>query len=432
MSEVSFEIEWQDGDGIRGAELAATFASLRIKVDEHAVTRVFDSRAKTVRDSIYVPLYPLAEWIASNWWFLSHEFENPVKRGDPDFRLRHALGSNTEGYAFPNLVAAPSGSRIGLEWGGPPSPWTRVEFLDRGHESFDAEEFREVCADLVDTVIQRLVSLGIDGTFLQDEWAAILSADDEESTFCETAAALGWDPYNLNDSGRDQVLRLGDQLGHLRREAAPAIDATAPLEDSSAIVTALEEAKRDGLKLRALRSLLDSIKTEGSHPWEVGYDWARRARQSLGLDGQPIPDMSRLADVLGEDMGSLRRATRPLASLNRVPLVDGVVTGGQPGDVSFGLRGGGEHTRRFLFCRALAEAMSGDGDALITRVHTERQQRNRAFAAEFLAPSSGLRQRVSRSVMDREEVDDLAEEFGVSSWVIAHQIENHRIAEVSE
>lgn len=432
MPQFSFEIEWQDGDGIQGAELAATFASLRIKVDEQAVTRVFDSRAKTVRDSIYVPLYPLAEWMGSNWWFLSHEFENPVKKDDPNFRSRHALGSNTEGYAFPNLVVAPSGSRIGLEWGGPPSPRTRVEFLQRGHESFDAEQFREACSDLIDTVIRRLVSLGIDGTFLQDEWAAILSADDEEASFCETAAALGWDPYGLDDSGRDQVLRLNDQLGHLRREAVPAIDTTSPLEDSSAIVTALEEARRNGLQLGVLRSPLAFKNAEESHPWKVGYDWARQARRSLGLDGQPIPDMSRLADVLGADMGSLRRATRPLASLNGLPLVDGVVTGGEPGDVSFGLRAGGDHARRFLFCRALAEAMSGDGDALITRVQTERQQRNRAFAAEFLAPSSGLRQRVSRSVVDREEVDDLAEEYAVSSWVIAHQIENHRIAEVSE
>ena len=34
-------------------------------------------------------------------------------------------------------------------------------------------------------------------------------------------------------------------------------------------------------------------------------------------------------------------------------------------------------------------------------------------------------------MVDEEQVDDLAEEFGVSTQVIVHQIENHRIAELA-
>ncbi len=33
-------------------------------------------------------------------------------------------------------------------------------------------------------------------------------------------------------------------------------------------------------------------------------------------------------------------------------------------------------------------------------------------------------------VVDDEQVDDLAEEFGVSSQVVVHQIQNHKIAEL--
>ena len=69
-------------------------------------------------------------------------------------------------------------------------------------------------------------------------------------------------------------------------------------------------------------------------------------------------------------------------------------------------------------------------DTLITKAHSERQQRNRAFAAEFLAPESGLRQRVTRPVVDGDDIDELAAAFGVSSLVVAHQIQNHGIAEV--
>ena len=66
----------------------------------------------------------------------------------------------------------------------------------------DSGEFRETCADLIDTVIRRLASLGVDETFLQEEWDAIQSTDEAEARFCETAAGLGWDPYALDDTGK--------------------------------------------------------------------------------------------------------------------------------------------------------------------------------------------------------------------------------------
>ena len=433
MPEVRFDFDWQDGEGIEGAELSATFASLRIGVRAQPVTRVFDSRARTVRDSVYVPLYPLAEWLVANWWFLSYEFENPTKKGTLGFSRRHALGTNTDGYAFPNLVVISSGTRTRLDWGScAPSPWTRIEFLDRGQASVDREEFREVSADLIDRIIRRLVAFDIHDTFLQEEWAAIRGADEEESSFCETAAGLGWDPYELDDSKRNQVLRLADELGQLRGEAVPVMDASAPLEESSAIASALKAAKLNGLQLLNLRPLIENKGSPADSPWEVGYEFARQARRCLGLDGEPIRTLELLASALGEDVKSLERATGPVASLDRVRLVDGVVTGGEGDSVSFGLRKTGEHGRRFLFCRALAEAISSEGDALITRGHTERQQCNRAFAAEFLAPSSSLRQRISGAVVDGEELDDLAEEFGVSTRVVLHQIDNHEIAQVAE
>ncbi len=430
MAEIGFDTEWLNGDSIRGAELSATFASLRINVQGQAVTRVLDHRARTVRDFVDVPLYPLAEWLAANWWFLAYEFENAAKKEDPDFVRRHALGANTEGYAFPNLMAIPAGSRTSLTWGGAPSPWTRVEFLDQGYEFIDREAFRQTCADLIDRVVRRLAAFDVHDTFLQEEWAAIQGADDEELSFCETAAGLGWDPYDLDEARREQVFRLADELGPLCSEAVPVMDSADPLRDSSAIVSALEAAKPNSLQLRSLRTLMEDKSPSTGYPWEAGYDLARQARKHLDLDGQPIPDMQSLAEALGEDIKTLTQATLPVAPLSMVRLIDAVVTGGERGAVSFGLRRAGEDGQRFLFCRALAETISSDGDALITRAHTERQQRNRAFAAEFLAPAHSLRERVSRYVMDNEEVEYLAEEFGVSTQVIVRQIENHKIAQL--
>ena len=212
MPELSFDIDWVDAEGINGPELSATWASLRIRAGDSIVTRVLDGRAKTVRDFVYVPLYPLAEWLATNWWFLTHEMENPAKEGNPEFHRRHALRAGREGYAYPDLEMVTSGARTRLVWKRDSLRWSRVEFLDQGETWVDSDTFREACADLVDQVIRRLDAFGVNGTLLQDEWKEIQSADDEEAQFCRAAAGLGWDPYDLDEEKRSWVLDLAERL----------------------------------------------------------------------------------------------------------------------------------------------------------------------------------------------------------------------------
>jgi Zn-dependent peptidase ImmA (M78 family) len=67
---------------------------------------------------------------------------------------------------------------------------------------------------------------------------------------------------------------------------------------------------------------------------------------------------------------------------------------------------------------------------LITSSINDRQQRNRAFAAEFLAPASLIAKSVSGSPVTIAEVADIAQDFGVSPHVIEHQIKNHGIGHV--
>ena len=287
------------------------------------------------------------------------------------------------------------------------------------------------CADFIEIVTRRLVGCDIRSTFLQDEWAAIQNADDDESKFCTMSAQLGWDPYDLDASQQNQIFTLADQLGELSGEAFPVINASAPLEDSEAILEAIEAAKPNELDLPlSIPKLFGVLEGVDGRPWEAGYDLAKDIRSHLELNGQPISDTESLASALDQDIATLERATAPVEPLNRLDLVEGVVTRGSSGSDSFGLKARGAAGRRFLFCRMLVEAIYSQGDALVTKGNTERQQRNRAFAAEFLAPSTGLRARIAHPVVDDEQVDELAEEFGVSTRVILHQIENHGIAEL--
>ena len=190
MEQLEFDFDWMDAQGVNGPELAATWASLCIRIGSSVVTHAIDSRAKTVRDRLYVSLYPMAEWLATNWWFLTSEAGSPIKQDSVDFRRRHSLAANREGYAYPDLHVFPLGGLTRLLWRRGASPWAETRFLDEGDVSIDSAQFREACADLVDSVVSRLVDFGIEDTLLQQEWDAVQVADPEEADFCRTVPCL--------------------------------------------------------------------------------------------------------------------------------------------------------------------------------------------------------------------------------------------------
>ena len=429
---ITFESEWVAAEEVRGPELASTWASLLVRVDDSVITRVVDRRAQTVRDHVYVPLYPLAELLVTNWWFLLHEVGNPAKSDDAEFVRRHALMSARDGYAYPNLQVASTGDRTLLAWKSESLSWAGLDYQGGGPTWVDTNDFRESCADLVDRVVRRLVSCGVEGTLLQEEWAAIQTADQDESLFCKTAAGLGWDPYALTDTQRRAVLRLEDVLDEAVFDEAVAVLDVARLEESvAAIAAVLEPARCTGLPLEHLRKVraMLAVPADGG-PWRAGYSLARELRQQLSLDGEPLPSMDALGEALREPPARLADATQP-RDFGAADLVNGVVTSDPEGHPAFALRQGPENNRRFHFCRGLAEVLTSPGSpALLTQARSDRQQRSRAFAAEFLAPAAALHARAPRPVLDEEDVDELAAEFGVSPLLIEHQLRNHQIARV--
>lgn len=440
VTALEFESEWLDGTGIAGPELAATFASLRIRVNGTAVTRLLDHRAKAFGERIQVPLYPLAESLATNWWF----FASGPGLGDADDENspgRHSLIGPRDGFIYPRITAVPSGRAVRLVWkASPPGDRDaagRIEFTGEGETLVEAGDFRRACSDLIDCVLTRLSSLEVEDTLLHREWAAIRDADEEEVEYCRTAAALGWDPYDLDDARRE-VMETLDALGIIRREAVPAMVSDSPesVIASCAAVTRAFVTAREGAG--AFRDL-DSIRREmepadesdaHSAPWRSGYGLARRLRRSLGLDGALLGTTDALARALRQGPETLGAV--PSADFGADRLFDGVVSADGGGEASFALRPSIEENRRFALCRALAEALDApDADAVLTKAPTERQQRNRAFAAEFLAPSKALLERVSSSVLHEDDLADLAASFGVSVFVIGHQVQNHGIARIA-
>lgn len=93
-----------------------------------------------------------------------------------------------------------------------------------------------------------------------------------------------------------------------------------------------------------------------------------------------------------------------------------------------------QSSKTYLLARSICDFLCTDSEesSLLTRVSSDKQRRNRAFAAELLAPAEGIRQFLSGSRVAPDETAEIADHFGVSDWLIRHQIQNHRIAEVEE
>ena len=437
MQRLQFEIEWLDGSRIQGPELAATFARVQIRVGESILTRAFDHETNALRDFVLVPLYPLAEWLASNWWTLRYESENPASRRHHGFHGRHCLGAQREGYGVPRLELVSWGARARIVSATDPRPTPNSDLVhvEQTMKWVNTHELFETLADLVDQVLRRLASLGVTGTALEEEWAAVQSADEEESSFCRAAARLGWDPYAIDDRRRAQVLLLAERLGGLFEEAAPVLDPNDLEASADAIVEALEDAKGNALPLRCLGPLSKEVGGPEAdadlEPERAGNALAKRLRQALGAPAVPLRTLEEVARTLDEGPRVLEAVLRPAGRLAYLPFVAGVVTATEDRLPGLAFRESSARGLRLTFCRALAEVVSAPGtNALVTTAITDRQERSHAFAAELLAPASWLAERISGPAADHRTVEKLAAELDVAPRVVADQIATHGIARV--
>jgi hypothetical protein len=107
IASLRFQLDWEPvDDTIRAPELRATWARLQVWVGDTCATLVEDLATGSVRRSIVVSLYPLAEWIAYNWWtirFDGREDEFPGHSRRRNFR------SAGDGFNWPDLEIISAG-----------------------------------------------------------------------------------------------------------------------------------------------------------------------------------------------------------------------------------------------------------------------------------------------------------------------------------
>ena len=430
MSDLRFDFDWDDPLDARGDELRATWARLRVLINDRPVTRVLAEGAKTVREHVNVPLYPLAEWLATHWWVLCHEWGTPERLYQQEFRSRHSLVAAREGYSLPPLSFQSQGEVVRLEWEAERLPHHHVEFLSRGHSYMPLSAFQRTVSDFLEAVVARLEELGVGSTLLAEEWATITEMDSEEQEYCRSAAALGLDPFAIEEPFREQIVEVGERVpAAVRQEFFAATDPKQLPDHARQLDQALDMLQDNRIDLGVLRGLPGNGSGPQSAvlPWEKGYEFARRLRRRLDLGNRALNTFEELSRAFQTDVELDRAVLQATADLS---FFDAVVDVDAMGSPAFMVAPRRPEARRFHFCRALFEFLSAEYgvSSLVTRTASDRQKRNRAFAAEFLAPSSALREAVVWPSVSEEQIDDLACDFGVSPLVIRHQLENHEIA----
>jgi len=312
----------------------------------------------------------------------------------------------------------------------------RVEFIEEGLAHIPSETFRRNLTTFITAVIDRLDTEDVKGTPLQDEWADLQTLSAEEEEFCEIAAALGLDPFGLDTKTESRIIEAAESIpAKLQRDFLIAASVNDLAAEASDVSLAYASAHGNEAILKSIMEMrtdmTKSVTQPGISPWSRGYLAAQRLRETIEITKAPLSSFDDIAKALRVTNGDLQAALVTVSKATGV--YDAVVATNRHKSPAFALSGlHSEAAQRFHFCRGLYEFLHGtdNGPWLVTRSFSDTQKQNRAFAAEFLAPALALRERVSGRIVSADEVDDIAVEFGVSAFVIGHQLENHKIASV--
>jgi hypothetical protein len=432
--ERSVRIEWLEAPGVAAPELAATWARYEIWLGDRCVTQV-ETADGTFRRGVYGSLYPLANWIASNWWLLtSHVRPSAVDtrywawqnvRTYPWLRQHNFRGAG-DGMAWPDLTLVPEGAVTRVVWSQEyRRHLTPVRFASDGSSIVRSGEFWTELAAIVDHVLERLTDSGLPKTPLAEEWAEIAKADDAEWSFCRTVARTGLDPYSIDAETADSIINIAAEL------PAEIVDDFFNSADVAALADAADWVRRamavtGGATAKAPQSLHaiyavvspQALRYAGSgddeRPWQLGYAMARQLRRALGVQDSDYFDVAPWVGI--GDVSAPAHGIYGLAAVANDRC--GVVLGN---------RGLGYTARRFGQARALGRILVSPGQQqfILSAARSRDERAARAFAAELLAPAAGIRQAL-KTVDDNDDsaLEAVAQRFQVSPLLIRHQYDN--------
>lgn len=419
---------------------------MTIRAGNRCVSTVWDKSLQLERQSLYIPALPVAAWMVRNWWFLFHEtchWESPPRTANNaaqwQWLQRHCLRTADSSLMLPALSLFHDGNGLRACWHAD-SPATMPNmpgnFLAEGEDRLDLAATQLALKTFIDAVFDRLTPQSHDDEVedLRTQWQAIQNADADEMEFCQRAGRLGVDPYNPDEMTEDLASFL-EAISDCCSE--PLFDDLADVSSGDAIVSQWQWLKtlNQRWELRPIpQSLLGPLPDISESPPQFGYRLADIVRTGHGSHtADSLSSVEILArNALGHELqmvshhGPWATASRIRAIVGRTEASNSILSVVPPPRriESF----------RFLQARSLYHALVTirTSERLVTDGYTWDQKASRAFAAELLAPRQEILNAIQESVVDMEVIENLAQQFQVSSLVIERQLENAGVAVVTD
>ena len=201
------------------AEERATFGLFSMAANERLLTEGVDTSNGRVCHGPFVSGYPLAEWIAWNWWRIRWELGQPADEdGACRWDFAHRLSTIGDGYVWPNITIFSDGLQIFVVSEPSRNPHAllfRYLGASRRCETVPAKSLEEAIDEFVKDILVRLEDRKLFNANLHRLWKdlAMERATPELARFRRLEARLGYDP----DQVREIVAHIDD---HGRRRAA--------------------------------------------------------------------------------------------------------------------------------------------------------------------------------------------------------------------
>lgn len=275
---------------------------------------------------------------------------------------------------------------------------------------------KDALSSLVEAVVTRLRESRLDRAPLIEEWDAIRRIDDEEAEFCVATARLGLDPLSLSDEQADVVIDVSNELaGRLLEDFLESASSDSIASDLAWVRSSRGIAQDSQLTTERLPELKpDDPPLQQS--WRLGQQNAVQFRSALKVDSDERIDLAPYVAHLEAD-----HQPRSIDALGAINTRSGhmLASGHHKTD----------QARRFTEARAVWRFARGETEFLVSAARTALQRAERAFAAELLAPASGIRGFIeptaeNEGLVGIDDVRAISDHFGVNEWVVEYQIEN--------
>ena len=283
MSQFSLRHSWLKPPGT--SELDVTIGKMRVLVDNKNVTE-YSSESIGGDDHLRIPAYPLAEWIAENWWPLLWEPRKSEEAGDnPDFLTRHSILFAQGGFPLPALTFISLGENLFISSRARQVKSADIHFRRFAQAILPRKEVEAELRHFVSSVVSKLSTHNIGNTLLQEFWALIDGTKQEEEQFCKFMGALGVSPYTTNDTLDGEMDRIGDALGErLMFDLCLAATPESLVSASTLAEFVRNEAQRSTpVDLTPIANISQPADNATLPAWPRGVQAAKRVREKLGI-----------------------------------------------------------------------------------------------------------------------------------------------------